>query len=128
MFAADQFGQVLELLCVVTVAVDLIHTEIGVSAVGQRHRCRATADFFHGHHMRQVTQAGAAVLFRHSDAEQAHVTEFAPQVGGEQVVAVDLRRARCDLFGHEGLHLVAQHVDGFAEGEVQGRVTHGQAP
>jgi len=78
--------------------------------------------------MGQVTQAGAAVFFGHGNAQQAHVTELAPQVGGEQVVTVDLSRARRDLLGHEGLHLVAQHVDGFTEGEVQGRVTHGQAP
>ena len=126
--AADQLGQVLEFLCVVAVAVDLVDAQVGVRPVGQRHRGRATADFFHAHHMGQVTEAGTAVFLGHGDAQQAHVAELAPQVGGEQVVDVDLGRARCDLLGHEGLHLVAQHVDGLAEGEVQGRVTHGQAP
>jgi len=127
-FAADQLRQVLEFLFMAAVAVDLVHAEVGVGAVGQRHRCRTTADLFHSHHMGQVAQAGTAVFFGHGNAQQAHVTELAPQVGGEQVVDVDLCRARRNLLGHEGLHLVAQHVDGFAEGEVQGGVTHGQAP
>ncbi|MNZ67304.1 hypothetical protein D3C78_855480 [compost metagenome] len=74
--------------------------------------------------MGQVAQAGTAVFFADGDAEQAHVAEFAPHVGGEQVVLVDLRRARCQLCRNEGLHLVAQHVDGFAEGEVQGWIMH----
>ncbi len=77
--------------------------------------------------MREVTQTCAAVLLRHGDAEQAHVTEFAPHVGGEQVVVVDLRGARGDLIGDEGLHLIAQHVDGFTEGEIQGWIAH-EAP
>ncbi|MCY1267363.1 hypothetical protein D9M70_157950 [compost metagenome] len=75
--------------------------------------------------MGQVTQAGTAVLFRHGNAQQAHVTEFAPQVGGEQVVDVDLSGARGDLLGDEGLNLIAQHVDGFTEGKVQGWIAHG---
>jgi len=123
--AADQFGQVFGFLFVIAVAVDLVDAEVGMRAVGQRHRGRATADFFHDHHVGQVTQAGTAVLFRHGDAKQAHVTEFAPQVSGEQVVDVDLSRARGDLFGDEGLNLIAQHVDGFTEGKVQGWIAHG---
>ncbi|MCY1423264.1 hypothetical protein D9M71_389720 [compost metagenome] len=74
--------------------------------------------------MGQVTQTGAAVFFRDGDAEQAHVAELAPHVGGEQVVLVDLRGARRQFSGDEGLDLVAEHVDGFAQGEVQGRITH----
>ncbi|MNS51009.1 hypothetical protein D3C72_836730 [compost metagenome] len=124
-FAADQLRQVLGFLFVVAVAVDLVDAKVGVRTVGQRYRGRTTADFFHRHHMRQVTQTRAAVLFRHGDAEQAHVTEFAPHVGGEQVVAVDLRGARGDLLGDKGLNLIAQHVDGFTEGEVQGWIAHG---
>ncbi|MNE19121.1 hypothetical protein D3C80_1121900 [compost metagenome] len=123
--AADQLGQVLGFLFVVAVAVDLVDAEVGVGAIGQGHRGRAAADFFHGDHVSQVTQASAAVLFRHGNAQQAHVAEFAPQVGGEQVVDVDLSGARGDLLGDEGLNLIAQHVDGFTEGKVQGWIAHG---
>jgi hypothetical protein len=56
-------------------------------------------------------------LGRH--AEQAHVAELAPQVGGEQVVAVDLGRARQDFLLRESPDGVAQHVDVFAEVEVE---------
>ncbi|MNE51702.1 hypothetical protein D3C80_1463410 [compost metagenome] len=122
--AADQLGQVLGFLLGVAVAVDLVDAEVGVGAVGEGDRGRAAADFFHGHHVGQVAQAGAAVFFADGDAEQAHITELAPHVGGEQVVLVDLRGAGCQLGSHKGLHLVAQHVDGFAQGEVQGRVMH----
>jgi hypothetical protein len=51
-------------------------------------------------------------------AVQAHVTELAPQVGGEQVVAVDLGRARQDFLLREIPDCVAQHVDVFAEVKV----------
>lgn len=78
--------------------------------------------------MSQVAQAGAAVLFRHRDAQQAHVAEPAPHVGGEQVVVVDLRGAWGQLGGDKGTHLVAEHVDGLAQGEVQGGVMHAGAP
>ncbi|MNY19367.1 hypothetical protein D3C86_1527970 [compost metagenome] len=125
MLAADQLRQVFGFLFVVAVAVDLVDAEVGVGAVGQRHRGRATADFFHYHHVGQIAEASTAVLFRNGDAQQAHVAEFAPQVGGEQVVDVDLSGARGDLLGDEGLNLIAQHVDGFTEGKVQGWVAHG---
>ncbi|MOA32446.1 hypothetical protein D3C78_1536660 [compost metagenome] len=36
--AADQLGQVLELLLMGAVAVDLVDAQVGVGAVGQRHR------------------------------------------------------------------------------------------
>ena len=119
------FGRYLLFCSVIAVAVDLVHAEVGVRAVGQGDRRRATADFFHDDHVRQVTQAGTTVFFRHGHAEQAHVAELAPQVGGEQIVDVDLSGARGDLFGDEGLNLIAQHVDGFTEGKVQGWVAHG---
>lgn len=78
--------------------------------------------------MGQVAQASAAVLFRYGDAQQAHVTELAPHVGGEQVVVVDLRGPWGQFSGDEGAHLVAEHVDGLAQGEVQGGVMHAGAP
>ncbi|MNO81649.1 hypothetical protein D3C76_728990 [compost metagenome] len=124
MLAADQLGQVFGFLLVGAIAVDLVDAQVGVGTVGEGDRGRAAADFFHGHHVGQVAQAGAAVFFRYGNAQQAHVTELAPHVGGEQVFLVDLRGAGGQFGGDKGLDLVAQHVDGFAQGEVQGRVIH----
>ena len=126
--AADQLGQVLGLLRRRAVTVDLVDAQIGVGTVGQRNRGRGAADLFHRHYVCQITQARAAVFFRHGDAEQAHVAELAPHVGWEQVVVVDLRGARGELGGCEGAHLVAKHVDGLAQGEVQAGVMHARAP
>ena len=126
--AADQLGQVFELLLVGAVAVDLVDAQVGVGAVRQGHRSRGAADLFHRHHVGQVAQAGAAVFFRHGDTQQAHVAELAPHVGGEQVVVVDLRGTRRQFGGDEGAHLVAEHVDGLAQGEVQAGVMHVRAP
>jgi hypothetical protein len=50
---------------------------------------------------------------------QAEFAELAPQVGRELVVRVDRRGTRRDLFGGEGLHGVAQHLECFAEAEAQ---------
>ncbi|MNN33131.1 hypothetical protein D3C81_1468720 [compost metagenome] len=124
-FAADQLGQVLELLLMGAVAVDLVDAQVGVGAVGQRDRGRGAADFFHGHHVGQVAETRAAVLLGHGHPQQAHLAELLPHVGGEQVVVVDGGGARRQLAGHEGADLVAQHVDGFAESEVEAGVRHG---
>ena len=69
--------------------------------------------------MRQIAHVGAAVLFLDRHAEQAHVAELAPHVHWEFVVAVDLRGARRQLGLGELVHRVAQHVEGFAEAEVE---------
>ncbi len=124
-FAADQPGQVTGLLLRASIAIDLVNAQVGMGTIGQRHRRRATADFFHRHDVRQITQARATVFFADSNPQYAHFTELAPHVGGEQIVLVDLRCAWGKLCGDEGLQLIAQHVDGFAQGEVQAGVTHG---
>ncbi|MNM92775.1 hypothetical protein D3C81_1051190 [compost metagenome] len=123
--AADQLGQVLGLLFGVAVALDLVDAEVGVGAVGEGDRSRTTADLLHGDHVGQVAQTRAAVFLFDGDAEQAHVAEFLPHVHREEVVRVDLRGARRQFSGDEVAHLVAQHVDGFAEAEVEGRIAHG---
>ncbi|MNO77088.1 hypothetical protein D3C76_681860 [compost metagenome] len=122
--AADQPGQVFGFLLLGAVALDLVDAEVGVRTVGQRHRSRTAADLFHGDHVRQVAQRRAAEFLFHGDAEQAHVTELLPHVHGEGVFRVDLRGARRQLGGDEAADLVAQHVDGFAEAEVEGRIAH----
>ncbi|CAM5412138.1 hypothetical protein SSTU70S_01591 [Stutzerimonas stutzeri] len=96
-----------------------------MGAVGQGDRGRGAADLFHRHHAGQVAKAGAAVFLGNGHAEQTHLAELLPHVGRKQVVLVDGRGARRQLGGDEGLHLLAQHVDGVAEGKVEAGVTHG---
>ena len=78
--------------------------------------------------MGEVAHVGAAVFLAGGHAEQAHVAEFFPQVGGEFVDAVDLRRTRRDFGVGERLDRVAQQVDVFAEAEVEAGNVHGFAP
>src|SRR5258706_2860536 len=78
-------------------------------AIGQAHRGRGARHFFHRHGMRQVAHAGAAVLFRHRNAEQAEVTQLFPHVHRKGVVMVDLRGARRQL-------RIEHAFDGIAQG------------
>ena len=97
MFAAHQFRQVSCLLFGSTIALKLIDAKIGMRAIRQRNRCRGPADFFHRDHMLKITKPGAAVLFGNGHAQQAKITELAPQIVGEFVLLINLGRARCDF-------------------------------
>src|SRR5471030_88658 len=119
--AGQQAGQVFLLLRCVAVAVDLVHAQVGVGAVGQADRRPCAADFLHRDDVREIAHAGAAVFFADGDAEQADGAELAPQVGGELVCAVDLGGAWRNLARGKIAHRVAQHVDVYAEVEWQGR-------
>ena len=79
--------------------------------------------------MREVAEVAAAVLLLHRHAVQAERAELLPQIGGKEVVAVDVGGARRDLVVGELLHAVAQHGDRLAqvEGEA-GKVGHAEAP
>ncbi len=123
-FTGDQLGQVFRLLLRRAVAVYLIDAQVRMRAVGQPHRGRAAADFFERDDVGQVAHAGAAVFLVYGDTEQAHVAELAPHVAGKEVVAVDGFGAGRQFVGHETAHLVAEHVDGFTEGEVEAGVVH----
>ena len=72
--------------------------------------------------MREIAHVGAAVFLLDGDAKQPETGELAPQVHREFVVVVDPGRARGDFPGSEVLHGVAQHVDVFAEAEIERRV------
>jgi hypothetical protein len=69
--------------------------------------------------MFQIAQTGAAILFRHGDAEQAEPAHLLPQIGGKNVGTVDFGRARRNLVGRKGTDAVADHVRCFAEIEVE---------
>ena len=118
-FTADELGQVVLLLLVGAVAVDLVNAQVGVRAVRESHGCRGTADFLHGDDVCEVAHAGAAVGFVNGNTQQTHVTELFPQVVGEQVVMVDGFGAGGDFTGGKAVDLLAQHVQGLAEAEVE---------
>jgi hypothetical protein len=115
----DQPRQVSGFLLGSTVAVDLVDAQIGVRGIRQPNAARATGDLFHGHHVRQIAHARPAPLFADGQAQQAHVAEFAPQVGWKLVDPVGFGGARGDFMRHEGGHRIAQHVDFFAKEEIQ---------
>src|SRR3546814_10826300 len=73
-----------------------------------------------------VAHAGTAVLPLDRDAEDAEITELAPQIGGKIVVVIDGRGTRRDLVGGKVAHRAAQHFRGLAEAEIQaGQVVGG---
>ncbi|KAG0754163.1 hypothetical protein G6F22_021131 [Rhizopus arrhizus] len=65
--------------------------------------------------MGQVAHVGAAVFLVGRHAQHAEFAEFAPEVHGELVAAIDFSRAGRDLGLREIAHGVAQHVQGFAQ-------------
>src|SRR5262249_25100801 len=98
---------------------DLVDTEIGMGAVRQADRRRTARDFLHGHAMGKVPEAGTAVFFLDRDAVQPERTHLWPEIARESVRFVDLVGARSDLVLGERAGGLAQHVDVFAESEVE---------
>ena len=88
-------------------------------AVGQADGGRGAADLLHRHDMLQVAHAGAPILRRDGEAEQADGAQFRPEIGGEVVGEVDGGGTRRDLIGGKGFHDVAQQVGDLAQVEVQ---------
>jgi hypothetical protein len=95
-----------------------------VRAVGEGDARRSPGDFLHGDDVREIAEPDAAVLLLGGDAEQAHATQLAPQIGGKQVVAIDGFGARRNFVSGKGLNAGPQHVDGFAMGKIEARVFH----
>jgi len=95
-----------------------------VCAVGQRDARRGARDLLHGDDVRQVTEATAAVLLVGGDTQQTHVAKLTPEIGREQIVAVDGLGARRDLAGSKAAHAAAQQVDRFTMGKTEARVFH----
>ena len=88
-------------------------------AVRQADRGRGAADFFHCHTVGEVAHIAAAVFLAHRDTEQAQITEFLPHIHRKFVVAIDGFGARCQFgLSHIPGH-IAQHVDLFAEAEIE---------
>ena len=124
MLAAHQLGQVARLLLGGAVELDLVDAEVGMRPVAQRHAGRGARDLLHRDDMGEIAHPGPAVFLRHGDPEQAEVPHLAPQMGGEDVVAVDPGRERGDALLRPGLDQVAQRVEILAQGEVQAGGEH----
>ncbi len=120
MLAADQPGQIAALLVRRAPAADLVDAEIGVGAVGQAHRGRGAGHLLHGHHMLQIAEAKPAPLFLDRNPVQAQLAHLGPQLAGEFIGAVDLRRQGRDLVGGEARGHVADLIRSLAEVEIEG--------
>ena len=94
MLARDELRQVLRLLLGGAVQPDLVDAEVRVRAVAQRHAGGGAGDLLDRHHVREIAEPGAAVFLGHGDAEQAELAHLAPELGREDVRAVDLGRHR----------------------------------
>ena len=69
--------------------------------------------------MGEITEIDTTVGFRHGDTDQSQLAEFRPQIPGKLVVAVNGRRARCNLSCRKLRNSIAQHVQGFAKAEIK---------
>ena len=117
----DQLGQVFGLLCLVAVALDLVDAQVAVRPVAQAHAGTGARNFLHGNHVRQVSHVSAPIGLGHGDAQHAQIAHLAPQVHGELIRLIDLRRARGNFGLGEITHRIAQCVDIFAQVKVQAR-------
>src|ERR1700688_1864147 len=71
--------------------------------------------------MLEVAHASAAQLFFHRDSQQSHRAQLQPEVRGEAVRAVDLRRPRGDFRRGKTGDLLAQPVHCLDQAEIEGR-------
>ena len=124
MLTTDELREVALALGIGAVAANLVDAQIGVRAIRQAHRRAGAADFLHRHHVRNVAHVRTAQLLRHRQAMHAHLTQLAPEVGGEEVVAVDLRGTRGDFGLSEGANGIAQRGDVLAQREGEGGFEH----
>src|SRR4051812_29681121 len=69
--------------------------------------------------MLEIAEAGAAVFFFNGDAQQPELAHLRPQLARELIAAVDLVGARRDLVLRKFARGLAQHVDLFAEAEIE---------
>ena len=62
---------------------DLVHTQVGVGAVGKSNGRRRARYLLHRHHVLQVSQLRAAVILVHRDAQQPQTRPAAARFAGE---------------------------------------------
>src|SRR5208283_310984 len=92
---------------------------------------RRPRNLLHGDGVREIAEAGAAVLGVDGEAEEPELAELAPQVARKKVAAVDLVGTRRNALLREAPRLVAHGVDRLAEAEIELAVRsawHGRGP
>jgi hypothetical protein len=124
-----EFGQILRLLLGVAIAVQLVDAQVRMSTEGQADGCRGSRNLLHGDHMCEITQLSTTVFLADRQPEDTEVSELAPEIVREKVLLVDRSRTRGNLIRRKSVDCVAQHVDIFAEREVQRRyIAHRNLP
>src|SRR6516165_2514270 len=97
--------------------------------VGQADSRRGARNLLHGDHMREIAQLSAAVFLADRQSEDAEVSELAPEIGWKKVLLVDRSSTRGNFIRRKFVDRIAQHVDIFAEREVQHRhMAHWKLP
>ena len=119
MLARNQLRQIFALLRFAAVAPDLVDAKIRMRAVRKPYRRRRTGDFLHRHDVRQIAHVRTAIGLLDGNAQKSEVTHLAPQPRGKLVRAIDIGRAWRDLVRSELMDRRAQHVDVFAEREIE---------
>src|SRR5229473_6953228 len=100
-----------------------------MSTEGQADCRRGARNLLHGDHMCEITQLRTTVFLADRQSEDTEVSEPAPEVVRKKVLLVDRSSARGDLIRRKSVDRVAQHVDIFAEREIQRRqIAHGTSP
>ncbi len=128
MLPRHQSRQVLLLLRVGPVQPDLVHAEVRMRAVAQRHARACPRDLLHRHHVRKVAEPRAAELLRHGDPEQPQRPHLPPQLRRKPVLPVDLRRPRRHPVLGPSTHQVPQRIDVLPEREIQRSHEHRRLP
>jgi hypothetical protein len=90
-----------------------------MSTEGQADGRRGSRNLLHGDHMREITQLSATVFLADRQPEDTEVSELAPKIVWKKVLLVNRSRTRGNLIRRKSVDRVAQHVDIFAEREVQ---------
>ena len=119
MLAGDELGEIFRLLRVAAPAADLVDAEVGVGAIGQADRSGGARDFLLCDYMVEIAEAKAAPFLLDRDPVQAKGSHLRPQVAGEPILGVDFGGQRRDLVSGEACGAFADHVGGFAQGEIE---------
>src|SRR6478672_4561468 len=90
-----------------------------MSTEGQADGRRGSRNLLHGDHMREITQPSATVFIADRQPEDTEVSELAPEIVWKKVLLVNRSSTRGNLIRRKSVDRVAQHVDIFAEREVQ---------
>ena len=117
--AADQLRQIAPLLLLVAVQSQLVDAQVRVRSIAQADGRRGPRDLLHRHRMREIAEAGAAVLGCDGEAEKAEIAQFPPQIARKQVAAVDLAGARRKALLREAPGLIAHGIDHLAQAEIE---------